>query len=287
MHTKTVFSIAFLAAAAALFTNVGCSKNDTTTDRKSQKGEECQTTNDCADNLSCVPRAGNAGGGVCVTGEFKVAQTAQVCAVVECAQATDCCPTTNAAQCQSYQQGCNQGITSDCTYYNQFCKCDGSKYQCNNGSCKSVCSTNTDCLNGGTCQNGQCVQCTQDSNCTNGYVCNNGTCAPPCRNDADCPSFNTCDGNGHCSDTGGCTDDRECIAATKNVTAKCGGDGTCVVPCSTDLECGNPENYNFYSCIKNQCVYVGCKTDKECELYMGQTGNPTKGKIVCQDKPSQ
>lgn len=280
--TQSLRSYALFGAFAALLSTAACSKNDAAP-RKSLKGEACQTTADCNGNLSCVPRP-NASGGICVTGEFKVSQTAKECAVVQCAQPADCCPPPSAS-CQTYQQGCQQGIQADCTYYNQYCKCDGSKFQCNGGTCKAVCTSSSDCVTGGTCQNGQCVQCTSDSNCSNGYVCNGGKCEPPCRNDADCPSFNTCD-NGHCVDNGGCQSDRECIASTKNVTAQCKS-GTCVVPCDTDLECGNPEAYNFYSCIKHQCVYVGCDSDKECELYMGQIGSTSHGKIVCQDKPSQ
>jgi len=82
----------------------------------------------------------------------------------------------------------------------------------------------------------------------------------------------------------GCQTDRECIAATRNVEATCGKDGKCVVACQTDLECGNPKDYSFYSCISGQCTYVGCASDKECELYMGSSGTGSQGRVVCRDK---
>ena len=65
--------------------------------------------------------------------------------------------------------------------------------------------------------------------------------------------------------------------------------GTCVVPCQSDLECGNPEEYTFYSCIQNQCIYVGCQTDKECQLYLGGGAQPggKHQQIVCRDKAAK
>ena len=285
LSSIALFTIAALAAAS--FAATGCNSSSNNDPRKSKKGEVCETTSDCADQLSCVPRATAGGGGVCVQGEFKVAPTAKECAVIQCQQPVDCCPTPPPS-CVSYDQQCKQGSMTACDEYNRYCKCDGAKFACNNGACSAQCQTNTDCF-GGTCSNGACIQCQDDSGCTNGNVCSSsGQCVPPCQTDTDCPSFNRCD-TGKCVDSG-CASDRECIAATKNVTATCAKDKTCVVPCDTDLECGNPEEYKFYSCIKSQCVYVGCASDKECQLYLqgqsGQTGT-THGQIVCRDKATQ
>lgn len=277
VRSRILGFVLFGATALGITAGVGCAKSDSTT-RHSARGEECSTTSDCNDGLSCVPRAG-AGGGVCVQGDFKVSPTAKECAVIQCSQATDCCPTPPAS-CASEQQSCNQGVTSACDYVNRYCKCDGSKWSCDNGSCKSQCSTTADCAVG-TCMGGQCVQCTDDAQCTNGNVCNNNLCTPPCKSDTDCSSFNRCT-DGKCV-ASGCETDRECIAATKNVTAVCKSNA-CLVPCQTDLECGNPQDYHFYSCIKNQCIYVGCQTDKECQLYLGTTGTTQHGQIVCRDK---
>ena len=280
-----LFSVSVFASLAA-----GCKSTSSSVDvRKSSKGEVCQTTNDCADGLDCVPRA-NQPGGLCVKGEFNVAPTAKECAVIDCAAPVDCCPATPAGiDCTNLNTQCQQfGPTSSyCSEYKTYCACDGSRYTCTAGACSSVCQTATDCGGGSfQCTGGKCVQCSTDSQCTGGNVCSAaGACVPPCKSDTDCSSFNRCT-TGHCTATGGCQSDRECIASTKNVTATCGKDGTCVVPCQTDLECGNPEEYRFFSCISNQCIYVGCATDKECQLYLGaSTGGGTKHQqIVCRDK---
>ena len=54
-----------------------------------------------------------------------------------------------------------------------------------------------------------------------------------------------------------------------------------------------PTAYSFYSCINSQCVYVGCDSDKECELYLnggndagftGTSGFGTTEHVECVDK---
>ena len=281
---------------------LGCkSSNDT---RQSQKGEACQTTNDCSSGLSCIPLPGESIG-ACVTSQFNISPTAKECKIIQCSQASDCCPTVapQSPQCTTLKNECaDGGVGSEsCTLYQEECPvqtaCDPSHYACNNGTCQFQCNTDTDC-GGEHCSGGQCVQCAQDSDCANGDTCDtdNGTCQPPCTLDSDCPAFNTCNSNGQCQESG-CTTDRECIASTRNVQAHCDSsqnNGTCIIPCQTDLECGNPTDYSFYSCIKNQCVYVGCDNDKECELYLNAGGGTDAGfsglganeHVQCVDKPS-
>jgi hypothetical protein len=271
-----------LAMSAAGVTAAGCnSSNDD--QRFSRKGEVCQTTADCESGLSCVPRSSGSNG-ICVKGEFKIAQTAKECAIIECHDSVDCCPTPP-SNCASLDQQCKQSPGSfACDDFNRLCRCDGSRYACESGRCRPACKTNTDC-GIGSCIEGKCVECEDDGQCRNGTVCNSGRCVPPCTSDTECPSFNRCS-EGRCVDSG-CSSDRECVAATKNVEAKC-TDKKCVVPCQTDLECGNPQEYRFYSCIKNQCVYVGCESDKECQLYLGQSAVPgTKHEIVCRDRVTE
>jgi len=275
IKSQRFFVSVFLFAAAGISAAAGCSKSDSV--RHSARGEECNTTADCNDGLSCVPRA-NAGGGVCVDGTFKVSPTAKECAIIQCQNAVDCCPTPPPS-CPSYQQQCQQGNQTACQEYQTLCMCTGSKYSCDNGTCRSHCSTNTDC-GIGQCVSGQCVQCTDDSQCTGGFVCANNVCAPPCTSDTQCSALSRCT-DGKCV-ASGCETDRECIAFTRNVTAVCKSN-ECVVPCQTDLECGNPQDYKFYSCIKNQCIYVGCQSDKECQLYLGGTTHGNQ-QVVCRDK---
>ena len=69
----------------------------------------------------------------------------------------------------------------------------------------------------------------------------------------------------------------------RNVDAKC-ANGKCSLACQTDIECGNPKAYHFYSCVKNECVYVGCEKDKDCELFTtggSDAGGVTIGHYVC------
>lgn len=252
----------FLIALASVYALGACSKGSDNSARLARKGEACRTTSDCSGELSCVPSPGAGGGGICVTGEFHVQATAKECAIVQCASPADCCPA---------------GSTT----------CDASKYTCTAGTCKYVsCTSDTQCFEG-KCVAGQCTECTTNANCTAGDTCQSGVCRPPCVSDSECPAFNRCT-NGTCTESG-CKSDRECIASTKNVQATCGSDGKCVVPCQSDLECGNPQNYSFYSCIDNRCTYVGCDDDKECELYLGTgTGNGTSSsRAVCRDKVTQ
>lgn len=296
MRTSTLavccLATALLAIAAGMG---GCkSSDDTPARRESRKGEACQTTNDCAAGLSCVPVASTGGGGapgigVCVTGEFKVTQTAKECAIIQCQQAADCCPTPPST-CPQLAAQCGDAGPSNfaCQQYNALCKCDALRYDCVDERCRTRCNLDSDC--GGTlkCSGGRCVQCVDDSTCLTGETCINGACTPPCQGDGDCPAFNRCQA-GKCV-PGGCTTDRECIAATRNVESTCGTDGNCIIPCQTDLECGDPKNYRFYSCINRQCIYVGCSSDKDCLLYAYGTvdasvPNPNgKTHIVCRDK---
>lgn len=289
--------IAFIGVAVGGFVAIasnGCGKDDSSSARRSQKGEACQVTNDCADGLACVPVPSSSNGpstGICVTGQFHIDETARECALIECQAAEDCCPTPP-TQCAQYLAQCNDAGpgSSSCQEYDQLCKCDTSRTSCENDHCVNKCSTDVDCFktNGATpkCGGGKCVQCVSDGDCANGQNCLNGTCQSPCQTDGDCAGFNRCV-TGKCV-ASGCQTDRECVAATRNVEATCGTDGKCIVPCQTDLECGNPKDYSFFSCIRNQCVYTGCQTDKDCRLlYTGTSDASTlqpKQHVVCRDK---
>jgi hypothetical protein len=129
------------------------------------------------------------------------------------------------------------------------------------------------------------VQCANNDHCNpaNQIFCLNGKCQLPCQGDGDCSGFDRCV-QGKCL-AGGCQTDRECVAATRNVEARCGTDGKCILPCQSDPECGNPKDYSFFSCIGGQCRYMGCESDKECNLLLGNTGTSggldEKQEVVC------
>jgi hypothetical protein len=279
---------AFTAAVAALAATaiaVGCNSKDDT--RLSKKGEACNFTNDCNAGLSCLPRPGGSGG-VCVTGEFHISSTAKECALIQCDQPVDCCP-EKPSNCAELDQECQQSTESSsgtsgtsgtsggttnyyCDQYQQLCVCDQKSWACDEGTCRydKACSQNTECTSG-ACVGGHCAECKTDDQCGSGSSCIDNKCVEGCSLDSDCPNFYRCE-DGACVE-GTCQSNRECVAATGNVEATCDTNaGKCVVPCETDLECGSSQDYRFYSCINNECVYTGCESDKECELYMQRGG---------------
>jgi hypothetical protein len=279
----------------------GCGDDDPALDapaRPARKGEACRTTNDCTAGLACLPNAaGN--GGVCVVGVFAITPTGKECAIIECKQVSDCC-TPNSARCQTLHQSCENfdaglgGNPTACAEYEKDCTCDPSRRDCQDGQCVVKCVDNDSCGSSGDapiCLAGKCVQCAKSSDCqNNSLACWNGKCQVPCQADGDCTGFDRCV-QGKCL-AGGCQTDRECVAATRNVEARCGTDGKCILPCQSDPECGNPKDYAFYSCVGGQCRYMGCESDKECNLLLGAGTGGTSGglganqEVVCRPQTS-
>lgn len=292
---RTVVVVGMLGGALFVtFSNEGCGGDDKTQTEptnKSRKGEACQVTNDCAAGLGCQPIPGNAGG-ICVVAQFNVAPTSKECALIECKTADDCCGTPPSSCAQLLSQClADAGISSQtaCTQYDALCKCDTTKRDCENDKCVVRCANDVDCVTSGTgsrCGGGKCVQCASDSDCGGEATCLNGKCQAPCQTDGDCAGFNRCV-QGQCIESG-CQTDRECIAATRNVQATCGTDGKCIIPCQTDLECGSPTSYSFFSCVNNQCTYMGCQTEKDCRLLLtGASDASTLGPkqhVECREK---
>lgn len=291
MRIKALFASG--VTVACFLAIYGCGDDDDNGGaRASLKGEACQVTNDCSNGLACLPIPGGAGG-ICTLGTFRIEQTAKECALIECTAASDCCGTPP-SNCANLLLQCNADAgtasTIACQQYEQQCKCDTARVDCESSKCVFKCATDSECLSSGTggrkCAGGKCVQCAGDSDCSSGQQCLSGTCQSPCQGDGDCAGFNRCL-SGKCIESG-CQTDRECVAATRNVEATCGTDGKCIVPCQTDLECGNPKSYSFFSCIQNQCLYTGCATDKDCRLLLtgpSDSGTlPSKQHVVCRDK---
>lgn len=288
---KTTLRLLSAVALVAVIAESGCGEDTAASVRTSRRGEVCQVASDCSEGLFCAPMPGSSAG-VCVTGSFKVAKTAKQCAIVECAGVSDCCDEALAAGCAQLRSLCESdaGSTSAqaCAQYAAQCGCETGRIDCQAGKCVSRCDTDEDCSStdsGRRCAGGKCVQCSLDADCTNGRQCVTGQCQAPCTNDGSCNGFDRCLA-GRCV-ASGCQTDRECVAATRNVDARCGTDGKCIVPCETDLECGSPTSYSFFSCIDKQCTYVGCESDKDCRLfYTGPSDAstlPGKQYAVCRD----
>ena len=281
-----------LLLALLLVPQSGCSKDDSASSRASRRGEVCQVARDCEDGLFCAP-VPNGSGGVCVTGNFKIAKTTKSCVLLECTGASDCCDQTNGELCASLRNTCaaDAGPTSEtaCQQFAQQCGCESGSIDCELGKCVTHCTDESQCTSttGGPhpCSGGKCVQCTADTDCGGGRTCVNGACQSACTNDGACGGFDRCV-DGHCIPSG-CQTDRECVAATRNVDSRCGTDGKCIVPCETDLECGSPTNFSFFACIDKQCTYVGCDSDKDCRLFFTGPSDastlPPNETAVCQD----
>ncbi len=112
-----------------------------------------------------------------------------------------------------------------------YCRCENPDYDpedpiCEDEDCEGIC--------GFTCEGERCVvdtSCSVDEDCISQVApyCDEGACVE-CKTNDDC-------------------DDEECIG------------GHCGPVCESDTECGL-----FESCKNNECVYVGCQTDRECIL---------------------
>ncbi|MEO7110095.1 MAG: hypothetical protein ABI183_06630, partial [Polyangiaceae bacterium] len=77
MKKTWIYASLFLTVLIVAATGfLGCKSSDDV--RQSQKGEACQTTNDCAGGLSCIPIPSESIG-VCVTSQFNIAKTAKSC----------------------------------------------------------------------------------------------------------------------------------------------------------------------------------------------------------------
>lgn len=262
--------------------------------RPGRKGESCRVSSDCDGDLACV-------NDVCVTNKFAVTATTNECKVVECKAAQDCCAppasfcttlkTDCAAEeaavgCAALKTQCDAGVTAACTtlatscfscqQFDLSCVCDQTALRCTEGACRTVeaCDAATPCFNG-VCDatTSECVDCLKPEDCGDAarFVCNDRRCEARCTDDTDCPDFNRCS-SGACV-AAGCRADRECKASTRNALATCVG-GECVEPCQTDTECGTSDQWNFRSCVEGSCAYVGCESDKECQLFLGGNGLP-------------
>ena len=287
---KPAAALVCLLAAAAVAVVSACRSDEAAALRTSRRGEACRVSADCAEGLACAPIPGGAGG-QCVTGDFHVRPTSKDCTVVECSSASDCCDVTVAADCAALRSLCAlQRPTSDaCMRYHTQCACETGAVDCELGSCVFRCSSDKECTSAGAgrhCTGGKCVRCAIDTDCADGKQCINGACQPGCTNDGDCSGFDRCV-EARCV-VSGCQVDRECVAATRNVDARCGTDGKCIVPCETDLECGNPTSYTFFSCIEKECTYVGCESDKDCRIFLFGTSDAStlgpKQHAVCKDR---
>ncbi len=260
-----------LAALALITASIACS-----TSRKSKKGESCEYSLECeSGDLACK-------GGMCVLADFsKLAQLQTQCKAFECSTSDNCCLDATSTVCKNWKTACDllpdaqKATNTSCQLDKAYCDCTLANIACDTGRCEWRCVSDTECAIG-KCSDGQCVMCSQDTDCRQfgqDYVCQSpGACVPKCTQSSQCKGDEVCT-DGHCIADRGCAKDRECVAQTKNVEAFC-RNAKCVVPCQTDLECDLPTSYKYQRCIDKECQSIGCETDHECEILSGvRTGD--------------
>ncbi|RKH05666.1 hypothetical protein D7V97_23605 [Corallococcus sp. CA053C] len=233
----------------------------------------CDTSLLCGDTCSpCGPTAP-----ICATvnGQFACVQCTQNsdCATGRCDVTTNTCTgCIRDSDCGSGQVCDEPNFTCVQCTGDENCPngqvCDPTSNTC------SECNQDTDCDRGLRCSNHACVLCDSNDACA-GNSCNccpNGTqCAAPtpgappscveCTTDSQCSNGQRCDTvNGACVDTV-----PECNTADRcgPGCSKCPGerpfclDGEVCVQCRTDLECGDGQ-----FCLSGECS--ACTTDKRC-----------------------
>jgi hypothetical protein len=156
------------------------------------------------------------------------------------------------------------------------------------GVTQGECRGNVDCL-ANKCVDGTCTlnftACGSDAECAantcaaRACACENPNYSPmsPICSDHDCDGLClwACE-DSRCVIPSSCSQDDECVGATPScVDGKCVEcrasadcsfdkicvDGSCQTPCQGDAQCGL-----FEACQAGECVYVGCRSQRECTL---------------------
>ena len=192
----------------------------------------CDGAGYCVDNNSSCP-SGSCSNGTCVA----------------CNSNTDC--TSPCEVCNTNSHTCESG-------------CDTSNCQtCINGSCGFGCDA------GDTCENGSCLECTEDSNCGSCEECINNTCQNTCVS----PNFLHCNtGSNSCV---------QCLADSNCPTGKICNSSNICVPAP---ECFGTSLCTFgscKSCVSGNCVSF-CNTSPN--IYCNSSTNhcaPCQGALGC------
>lgn len=270
--------------------------------RKGERGSSCNADNDCGDELSCVvtrdcPVGVNCANKSCQPSNFGLMGTGKRCFLHECTGKADCCgdlPQQAPAKCDNRTSICNTPNIAGCVV--KVCTTD---LDCGPGTCTpavcsvggAACNTTADCT-ANTCDP-QTMKCTVSQTDCSAVACTNNLCPTHycnCKNPDYLPTSEICtdeDCQGICGFT--CTEERcvvdkrcgsdaECSATTpfcsKGACIECRTsedceeeecvDGHCGPQCESDTQCKL-----FEACQSNKCVYVGCRTDRECVLKAG------------------
>jgi hypothetical protein len=254
--------------------------------RASERGSACSVRNDCGEHDSCVR-------GLCQPTEFGIRATGKECYQIDCSKPEDCCGNlsqvvpdkcrNHAVFCSAALPGCTQ---SSCT---RSSDCVGG------GVCAGHCSvTAGECAGAADCLDNECVggRCALDfAPCGSGVecaanVCRGGECqcensafdpADPVCDDPDCDDLclwtcedsrcvlpSDCEASADCFGATPICESGKCVECARAADCSFGRiclEGRCETACRSDLQCGL-----FEACQAGECIYVGCRADRECTL---------------------
>jgi hypothetical protein len=272
--------------------------------RKGERGSSCDSTNDCADDLSCVvtqdcPAGVSCANKSCQPSNFGLTGTGKRCYVHECTSKADCCgdmPEKAPEKCAKRKSVCNTPTLLGCTV--KICT---AQKDCGPGTCNAaVCSASgTSCMTTADCALNTCdpdsMKCTVTQTDCSVSACLTNLCPTRvcnCQNPEYLPTSALCtdpECEGICGFT--CQDDR-CLVDTRcSADMECGAttpfcqDGTCA-ECRTSADCEMEDCIDghcgpvceadtqckvFEACQAGECVYVGCRSDRECVLKAAES----------------
>lgn len=164
----------------------GCHVDDDCGSSESCKDNKC--TNPCSSD-TCGPNA-----------QCSVVNHRAVCS---CAEGLVPNPSANV--------GCVRTPAAPCL---QNADCPGSNFICKEDFCRSICASDSGCLNNERCENGVCKPiCRKDDDCRSGEICESLKCTVGCRGNLGCPQDKSCI-NSKCVDA--CSSSTAC-----GINAKC------------------------------------------------------------------
>lgn len=268
--------------------------------RRGERGSSCNSTSDCADDLSCVltrdcPAGVACSNKSCQPSNFDVVGTGKSCHVSDCKTTADCCgdmPQSAPAKCANRDSICSKPTITGCTAI----RCATSA-ECGQGTCGGKCSLDLkSCLTTADCALNTCDTTAEPDLCSlsgtdcTSFICSTNTCSLPicnCQNpeydptnpictDEDCEDICgfACEEE-RCVVDDGCTSDTECALTrpfcSAGECAECRTsedcedeaciEGNCGPRCEVDTQCAV-----FEACQAGECVFVGCRSDRECVL---------------------
>lgn len=287
--------------------------DDAGAERKGERGSSCDSTNDCAEELSCVvtqdcPVGVSCANKSCQPSNFGLMGTGKRCFVSDCATKADCCgdlPEVAPEQCADRKSVCNTPTLTGCTV-----KSCTSHQDCGPGTCReALCSlSSVSCMTTADCAANTCdpvtMKCTVSQLDCSVNPCVANTCPIHycnCQNPDYLPTSPICT-DPACEDVCGFTcEEQRCVVDTRcGADAECGVatpycndgecsecrtsddcemeecvDGKCGPQCESDTQC-----QLFEACQSGKCAYVGCRTDRECVLQAGETASAQDARLA-------